>query len=153
MLKEVSMKKSMMAKTVIVVFLLLAINVSFSHTKLLLGEDAQVVVTLKDETVYTFEYGSFNLNWTALRVKDELNCTYTDFEPEMIKDIFVMGMTWNSCDKKDDRLFDVNLGKRSYQGFCPLSDDKVTGKLLDTGEEKSIPYEDIKKISFAGKPE
>lgn len=142
------MKKSTMVKAVIVVFLLLAINVSFNHTQLLLGADVHVVVTLKDDTEHKFEYGSFNLNWSGLQVKDELTCKVTEFEPEMIKDIYVMGMSWNSCDKKDDRLFDINLGKRAYQGFCPLTDDKVIGKLMDTGEEKSIPYEDIKKISF-----
>jgi hypothetical protein len=142
------MKKNTMIKTVIVVFLLLTINVSFNHTQLLMGADSQVVVTLKDERTHTFEYGSFNLNWSALQVKDEFTCTVTEFEPAMIKDIYVLGMSRNSCDKKDDQLFDIHLGKRAYQGFCPLSDDKITGKLVDTGEEKSIPYKDIKKISF-----
>lgn len=141
------MERQTMVK-VMMIFILGILLVSFTHSPLSAAADQTVVVTMQDDTEQVFEYGSFNLNWEALQVKDELTCKLKSFEATDLTVIYVLSMSWDSCEKKDNQLFDIKLGDRLYQGFCSLKNDSVSGKPADGGEEISIPYSDIKKISF-----
>ncbi len=126
-----------------------AFLVLFTCPQTLLASDSYVQVTLKDQTKINFDYGTFDLNWKEMKVKEELTCKISDIDPSILKEIHVVSIGENFCDKKDDWLFDVDTEDgKSVQGFVPLEDDRVQGKLLDGGADKTVPFSEIEKISF-----
>lgn len=117
---------------------------------LMANEGKYIKVTLKDKTEVKFEYDSFEFGWIAPQIKQETVCKNHDFAKDEIIEIYVLNQTLDSCSMKDDQwVFDLYLkDKKAIQGFFELKDDKVTGLLLGTETEKSIPYTDISKVSY-----
>lgn len=117
---------------------------------LMANEGKYIKVTLKDKTEVKFQYDSFIFGWTAPQIKQDTICKTFDFAKDEIIEIYILNQTLDSCGMKDDQwAFDLYLkDKKPIQGFFQLKDDKVTGLLLDTETEKSIPYTDISKVSY-----
>jgi hypothetical protein len=135
----------------LIISLIFLINIP-ANINLIFGETPYVLVTLKDNTTEKFEYDSFELNWIQSQIKDEFTCDAYDIDKEKVTEIYVLSLMENPCiegEYKEDRSFDVYFSNRNaIQGFIELFEPNVTGKLLDKGEIKTIPYSDIKKISF-----
>ena len=133
------------------IILFVGINLVIGDYNILSAKESFIVVTLKDKTSIKFQNQSFSLNWVDKIVIDEYSCDPTPFELEDVKDIYVMSLKEYTCggSDRDSRLFDVHLlDGREIMGFIELSETYFSGVLLDTGEHKSIPYRDIKRIRF-----
>ena len=145
------MKKCMCFKTIVITVAFLAAIMAVGHVPHLFGEGngKYILVTLKDKSVEKFEYDAFSFNWVLPQIKNEVTCEVEDFLPADLEKIFVLSQTWNSCDEKDDWVFDVYLkDRRPIQGFFELTAEKVTGKVYETGKIKSIPFQDISKVTY-----
>jgi hypothetical protein len=120
----------------------------------LFGSGKYITVTLKDGTKEKFEYDSFSIPWIVPRVKDEFTCEEYDFNPAEVEEILILNENLNSCDEKEEWLFDVYFRedggnvKRPLRGFIEVTEYEVRGKLYNTREDKSIPFKDIEKVSY-----
>ena len=134
-----------------IIILCMGISLIPGNYNLLSAEESFVQVTLKDKTTVKFEFKSFSLNWTDNVVIDEFSCEPQPFDLKEVEEVYVMALKENPCGNvdKDGRLFDVHVvNNPPLMGFIELSGTSLSGIILGTGEEKSIPYSDVKKIRF-----
>lgn len=147
-MKYLSLFKSAINCCLIFVFALALLGSAYS----LLASEPYVLLTLKDKTTEKFEYDSFELSWILSQIKEEFTCEAFDIDVENVVDIYVLTLKENTCKEdeyKEDWLFDVHFSnRRAIQGFIELYEPKVSGKSFNKKETKSIPYKEIKKISF-----
>jgi len=145
------MKSLSISRVFLILVLIFLVNMP-ANMNLIFGETPYILVTLKDNTIEKFEYDSFELNWTQSQIKDEFTCNAFDIDAAKVTEIYVLTLKENPCVEgqyEEDWLFDVYFSnRRAIQGFIELFEPNVSGRLLDKGETKSIPYSDIKKISF-----
>lgn len=109
-----------------------------------------VLVTLKKGGTQKFEYESFTFNWILpITIKSQETCEEFEIRKDDIDEIYIINEFYNNCDDKDDWEVDVYLvDKRQILGFLNITEYAVKGRLYLSGEEKSIPFKDIKKVSF-----
>jgi hypothetical protein len=147
------MKYLGLVKILAVVVIILSANVSYSNSQSNTEANVQYVeIILKNGTVEKFDYTTFTLSWlypvTLIR---PLTCDEIEINKHEIEEIYVVGEFSNNCVEqgKDDWEFTVYLtDERQLLGFFRVSEFTAKGVLSDTGEEKSIPFKDIKKIAF-----
>lgn len=144
--RQFSMPINIVALSIIFIF-------AFSFFNLFLQAERvspYVLVTLKKGGTQKFEYESFTLNWTLpITIKSQETCEEFEIRKDDIDEIYVINEFYNNCDNKDDWEVDVYLvDKRQILGFLNMTEYAARGRLYLSGEEKSIPFKDIKNISF-----
>jgi hypothetical protein len=150
---EVKMSKNVL-KFILCVGIIMIITVPTGDITRLFGSGKYIMVTLKDGTSEKFEYDSFSIPWIVPRVKDEFTCEEHDFDQEEVEEILILNESWNSCDGREEWLFDVyfrddgNNVRRPLRGFIEVTDYNIRGKLYGSGENKTISFEQIEKISY-----
>ncbi len=109
-----------------------------------------VMLQLRDGNLVKFDYPSFAFNWIyPITLKSQITCETFEITKEDIDEVYVKSEFYNNCDEKDDWEVNVYLTNgEEVLGFFKLSDYTVTGKLFASGEEKTIQFKDIKKVSF-----
>ncbi len=137
-------------KNVVIGLAILVIIMVSASSSPLFGEDHFVLVTMRDDSVIKFQYDSFSLHWVNTQIKDEETCEIYDFSPSNLVEIYILNPALNRCDQReDDWLFDVYFRDRTpIQGFIEITSEDVTGKLFETGVEKTIPFQEIRKVSY-----
>jgi hypothetical protein len=144
--RQVQMPINIVALSIIFIF-------GFSFFSLFLQAErvsSFALVTLKNGGKQKFEYESFTLNWTLpITIKSQETCEEFEIRKDDIDEIYIINEFYNNCDDKDDWEVDVYLvDKRQILGFLNITEYAVRGRLYLSGEEKSIPFKDIKKVSF-----
>jgi len=134
----------------LVILVVLVSTVSMGTIPLHAGNAPYVLVTLRDNSTLKFQYDTFSLHWFQPQIKNEITCEVTDFNPVDVVEIWVLSRALNECDFRDDEwLFDLTLNdKGPIQGFIEVTEESITGKLVDTGEEKTILFPEVKKITY-----
>ena len=147
------MRNLNLVKILVAIVIILTVNVSYSNSQSNTNANVQYVeITLKNESVEKFDYTTFTLSWTyPITLIRPLTCDEVEINKHEIEEIYVVGEFSNNCldQGKDDWEFTVYLtDERQLLGFFQVSEFTAKGLLYDTGEEKSIPFKDIKKITF-----
>ncbi|UCH95030.1 MAG: hypothetical protein JSV88_32910 [Candidatus Aminicenantes bacterium] len=159
------MKYLYIKRIVAVLSLLILMGIFFEGGQYLLGTDTVVKVTLRNDEERKLHLSSFQINWTfPVTFLEEETCVKYTFGKEKIKDIYPISKSWNSCEKKEDWLFEVDFWDDNYvQGFvaagskvkvqdAPGGEEAfqtiIKGTIYPTAEKVSISCKDIRKISF-----
>lgn len=149
----------------IVPFLVVMIlgSIGLGSGSLLAGqEEGTVQVTLRTGEVKTLEAASFELDWVfPVTVLEEDTCEKRVVKKDEVKDIYPISLSWNTCEEKEDWLFEVDFFDGKYvQGHLKKdskgaaqakeggSEPFVRGRDPRSGKEEMIRYKNIKKISF-----
>ena len=111
---------------------------------------AVVSVTLQSGETLKFAYDSFEFDWIfPPRIKEPISCQEYELEWGKIKEIYFSGEFDNICeDKKDWQVIVALSDEKVFRGFLHVSKFAVKGILVETGEEKSISFKDLKQIKF-----
>ena len=111
---------------------------------------SSVRVTLQSGEVVNFEYASFDFDWIPpSRIKEPMSCQEYEINKENIDEVYVSGEFDNICENKKDWQVIVKLTDETvYRGFLHVANFAVKGIVAETGEEKSIPFKDLKRIKF-----
>ncbi len=145
------MRQLAFSKTLMMIMFLVILAVPGGLVSPLNADESYVLVTMRDDTTVKLVSHTFSMHWVVPEVKDEITCKITQFEISELSEIYVMTIADNFCDKRDDWLFDVNFKdpeRSPVHGFIEVTQEFVTGKSYETGEEKTISFYDIQKISF-----
>ena len=108
-------------------------------------------VTQKDGKIEKLEYETFTMSWIlpitlrTYRDREDIELKKEDFDEIYIAGDFSSGWEKN---KEDLGIMVYLVDKREMLGFFHVSEHVVKGISSITGEEKSIPFENVKKISF-----
>jgi hypothetical protein len=115
-----------------------------------MAEDPYVMVKLRNGAAHKFDYHTFTFNWIQpIRLIDQETCEVIEIDREQIDEIFIVDQVYNECGDKDDWEVMVYLkDNRELLGFLEVSEYTVKGVSYETGEEITINYGDIKKVSF-----
>jgi hypothetical protein len=133
-----------------VIAVLFAIISTFSFTITADSGTPYVLVILKNKERVKLEYESFTFNWELpIIVKSQETCDNTEITKDQLDEIYVISEFYNNCDDKDDWEVDVYLKDgRQILGYLKVTEYNVKGNHYATGEEKTIPFKDIKKVVF-----
>jgi hypothetical protein len=137
-----------------------------------------IEVTLKSGEVLRFEYRSFieanipllpekkpdspdEVSWFGsqrLLFQEKDSCELINIGLDNLRELEVIGIDFNPCSQKKGWLFKVNLlALDKYVGFFQIGESNIgkalaehgaKGQLLDQSETKTVPFEDIEKISL-----
>ena len=117
------------------------------------GTDGEhyILVVYKNKAVEKFSTDSFEFPWISAKLNDRFTCRPHEFKKDELAIIAFKGKADNPCARRyDDWLFEIHFRKRYeiLSGFIELDTMEITGKLLQTGKLKSVPFEQILRISF-----
>ncbi|MGE5342379.1 MAG: hypothetical protein ACM3SY_12960 [Candidatus Omnitrophota bacterium] len=147
-----NLTKSKDTRTRLTKFVLVVVGILYIITgaRVLHGEENVVLVTLRDDSTVKFQKDSFVFPWVTPEIKNETNCETFAFNPNDVKEIYILNPTLNHCDQRDDDwTFDVHFkNSEPRDGFIEITSEEVTGKLVETGKEQSILFQEIRKVSF-----
>ena len=110
-----------------------------------------VKVTQRDGKIEKLDYDTFTMSWILpITLRTHLAREDVQLKKEDIDEIYITIKFPNGWDEdKEDWLLKVFLvDDIEWSGFFHVSRHVVKGISITTGEEKSIPFEDVKKISF-----
>lgn len=144
------MRKLSVCRNMVIGLVILVISIASVWSSPLFGEEKYVSVTLRDDTVLKLQYDSFSIHWVEPKIKDEFTCEEYAFTVNDLVEIWTLNPGLNSCDHREDEwIFEVTLkGMNPLQGFIQVTAEEITGKLFETGEVKTYPFQEVRKISY-----
>jgi hypothetical protein len=110
-----------------------------------------VEVTQSDGKIEKLDYDTFTMSWILpITLRTHFAREDVQLKKEDIDEIYITIQYPHGWDEdKEDWLVKVFLvNDIEWSGFLHVSQYMVKGISSTTGEEKSIPFEDVKKISF-----
>ena len=110
-----------------------------------------VEVTQMDGKIEKLDYDTFTMSWILpITLRTHFAREDVQLKKEDIDEIYITIQYPHGWDEdKEDWLVKVFLvDDIEWIGFLHVSQYMVKGISSTTGEEKSIPFEDVKKISF-----
>lgn len=110
-----------------------------------------IEVFQKDGKIDKFEYEAFDMSWILpITLREHVTREDVEIKKDNFEVIHIVGRFSSGWDEgKEDLGVMVHLvDTRKMLGFFHVSEHIVKGILSLTGEEKSIPFKDVKKIVF-----
>jgi hypothetical protein len=110
-----------------------------------------VEVTQRDGKIEKLDYETFTMSWIlpinfrTFHGRDDIQLKKEDIDEIYIASQFPSG--WDE-DKEGWLVKVIMVEDIEWLGFFHVSQHVVKGMSITTGEEKSIPFEAVKKISF-----
>jgi hypothetical protein len=146
------MERLNLCKVITVVGILVMVSYIYGGIAVSAAEKSQAVVnvTLQSGETLKFEYDSFEFDWIfPPRIKEPISCQEYELEWGKIREIYFSGEFDNICENKKDWQVIVALtDEKVFRGFLHVSKFAVKGIRVETGEEKSISFKDLKQIKF-----
>jgi hypothetical protein len=116
-----------------------------------------MIMTMKNKEQVKLEYNEAIIPWVSTEIRDELNCdTVVQFDLADVEEVIVLNEGWNTCDHRDEWLFDVYFkdGRPALRGFMEVQRTQVSSRAFAAdGDQLSAPLRvvdltEIDKISF-----